>query len=85
MSYSTIIAKSGNKMKYIQTKIVHPAQSRPRGKGQCLGWVDGSLRNLDGQKKQAHHCHLNPEKVITVFLKAEVPEIAAFEPLNGSF
>ena len=78
MSYSPIIAKSGNKMKYIQTKIVHPAQSRPRTMGQCLGWVDGSLRKLDWQKKRAHHCRLSPEKLITVFLKAEQSGIAAF-------
>ena len=36
-------------MKYIQTKILHP---RPRAMGQCLGWVDGSLRNLDYQKSR---------------------------------
>ena len=78
-------AKSGNNLKYIQSKILHPAQSRPRAMGQCLEWVDGSLRNLDGQKKWAHHCCLSPEKLITVFLKAEVPEIAAFEPRNGLF
>ena len=75
-------AKNGNKMKYIQRNILHPAQSRPRAKGQCLGWVDGSLRSLDCK---AHHCCLIPEKLITVFLKAELPEIAAIELLDGSF
>jgi hypothetical protein len=66
-SHNTDNAKSGNKMKYIQRNILHPAQSRPRAKGQCLGWVDGSLRNLDDQKKRAYHCWLDPEKLITVF------------------
>jgi hypothetical protein len=69
-------------MKYIQRKIVHPAQSRPRAKGQCLGWLEGSIGYLDNQKKRAYHCRLSPENLITVFLKAELPEIAAFELLN---
>ena len=47
-----------------------------------LGWVDGSLRNLDYQKKQAHHSHLSPEKLITVFLKAEKQNNQKFLLLN---